>query len=311
MTEAGGALHPGLRLVPATWSAPATGRRVGSPVRGAVPVHGQQRAIPDGGGAAPSGWPERPSTSSAPAATPSPCTPTRCASCASAASTSGTAARSTCDEFAGRRFDCVISLCDRVREVCPEFPGAPEVAHWSIADPAAEGTDDEQSYPAFERTAAELSTRIEFLLPAIDTTAPSKEGPDMTDTRLTWSTSATWSTTSTRRSTSTPRHLGFSVRTSFAPAFADVTRGNLRLLLSGPTSSAGRPMPDGASRTRAAGTASTSSSTTSPPRSSGCAAPGVTFRNDIVTGPGGRQILLEDPVGQRRRAVPARRPVTP
>ena len=41
------------------------------------------------------------------------------------------------------------------------------------------------------------------------------------------------------------RHLGFSVRTSFAPAFADVTRGNLRLLLSGPTSSAGRPMPDG------------------------------------------------------------------
>lgn len=93
------------------------------------------------------------------------------------------------------------------------------------------------------------------------------------------------------------RHLGFEVRTSFAPAFADVTRGNLRLLLSGPTSSAGRPMPDGAvpgpggwnrihlivadieaevARLREAG---------------------LPFRNDIVTGPGGSQILLCDPSG--------------
>jgi len=92
-------------------------------------------------------------------------------------------------------------------------------------------------------------------------------------------------------------HFGFEVRTSFAPAFADVTRGHLRLLLSGPTSSAGRPMPDGrqpepggwnrihlivedlageVERLRAAG---------------------LTFRNDIVTGPGGRQILLDDPAG--------------
>ena len=93
------------------------------------------------------------------------------------------------------------------------------------------------------------------------------------------------------------QHLGFEVRTAFAPAFADVTRGNLRLLLSGPTSSAGRPMPDGAqpgpggwnrihlvvgdlaaevARLRAAG---------------------VSFRNDVVTGPGGSQILLQDPSG--------------
>ena len=41
------------------------------------------------------------------------------------------------DEFAGRRFDYVISLCDRVREVCPEFPGTPQAIHWSIPDPAA------------------------------------------------------------------------------------------------------------------------------------------------------------------------------
>jgi catechol 2,3-dioxygenase-like lactoylglutathione lyase family enzyme len=92
-------------------------------------------------------------------------------------------------------------------------------------------------------------------------------------------------------------HLGFEVHTSFPPAFADVTRGNLRLLLSGPMSSAGRPMPDGVkpgpggwnrlhfivddlaaevSRFRAAG---------------------LEFRNDIVVGPGGSQILLQDPSG--------------
>ena len=93
------------------------------------------------------------------------------------------------------------------------------------------------------------------------------------------------------------RHLGFTVRMSAAPAFADVRRGNLRLLLSGPTSSAGRAMPDGekpgpggwnrihllvediaaeVARLRKAG---------------------LTFRNEIVSGPGGRQILLVDPAG--------------
>jgi catechol 2,3-dioxygenase-like lactoylglutathione lyase family enzyme len=93
------------------------------------------------------------------------------------------------------------------------------------------------------------------------------------------------------------KYLDFELRTSAAPAFADITRGNLRLLLSGPASSAGRPMPDGTkpgpggwnrihllvddidaevARLRQAG---------------------LSFRNDIVTGPGGSQILLEDPSG--------------
>jgi ArsR family transcriptional regulator, arsenate/arsenite/antimonite-responsive transcriptional repressor / arsenate reductase (thioredoxin) len=63
-------------------------------------------------------------------------------------------------DFTGRRFDHVVSLCDRLREVCPEFPGAPEPIHWSIPDPAAE--DD--GYPAFERTAAELDTRVRFFI---------------------------------------------------------------------------------------------------------------------------------------------------
>ena len=93
------------------------------------------------------------------------------------------------------------------------------------------------------------------------------------------------------------RHLGFTLISNHAPAFADVKRGSLRLLLSGPTSSAGRPMPDGerpgpggwnrihlivddlaaeVARLRAAG---------------------LKFRNDVVTGPGGSQILLMDPSG--------------
>jgi protein-tyrosine-phosphatase len=67
------------------------------------------------------------------------------------------------DAFAGQRFDWVISLCDRVREVCPEFPGAAEAIHWCIANPAT-GEPDEVTYPLFRQTAAELSTRIDFLL---------------------------------------------------------------------------------------------------------------------------------------------------
>ena len=93
------------------------------------------------------------------------------------------------------------------------------------------------------------------------------------------------------------KHLGFEVRTSAVPAFADVTRGNLRLLLSGPASSAGRPMPDG-TRPSPGGwnrihlIVGDIATEVARLRDAG-----VSFRNDIVTGPGGRQILLEDPSG--------------
>lgn len=66
--------------------------------------------------------------------------------------------------FTRMRFDRVITLCDKVREVCPEFPGAQTTAHWSFADPAAEGDGDEATYPAFERLADELETRIDLLI---------------------------------------------------------------------------------------------------------------------------------------------------
>jgi protein-tyrosine-phosphatase/DNA-binding transcriptional ArsR family regulator len=78
-------------------------------------------------------------------------------------------------EFTHRRFDHVISLCDRVREVCPEFPGTPRTIHWSLRDPAREPGTDDETLPAFERTAAELETRIGFWLEASKHTTDPQE----------------------------------------------------------------------------------------------------------------------------------------
>jgi catechol 2,3-dioxygenase-like lactoylglutathione lyase family enzyme len=92
-------------------------------------------------------------------------------------------------------------------------------------------------------------------------------------------------------------HFGFTLRSSAAPAFADVVRGNLRLLLSGPASSAGRPMPDG--RTPAPGGWNRIHLIVEDIAADveRLRAARLTFRNDIVSGPGGQQILLEDPAG--------------
>jgi catechol 2,3-dioxygenase-like lactoylglutathione lyase family enzyme len=92
-------------------------------------------------------------------------------------------------------------------------------------------------------------------------------------------------------------HLGFELLTSASPAFADVKRGNLRLLLAGPASSAGRPMPDGRKPepggwNRIHFVVDDIDTEVARLRDAG-----VTFRNDILTGPGGQQILLEDPSG--------------
>lgn len=66
--------------------------------------------------------------------------------------------------FARMRFDRVITLCDKVRKICPEFPGAAATAHWSIADPAAEGDTDDATYPAFRHVADELKARVDLLV---------------------------------------------------------------------------------------------------------------------------------------------------
>ena len=92
-------------------------------------------------------------------------------------------------------------------------------------------------------------------------------------------------------------HLGFTLRMSAAPAFADVLRGRLRLLLSGPKSSAGRPMPDGAQPVPGGWNRIHLLVGDLDAEVERLRAAGVSFRNDVVSGPGGRQILVEDPAG--------------
>lgn len=93
------------------------------------------------------------------------------------------------------------------------------------------------------------------------------------------------------------RHLGFTPLTNASPAFADIKRGNLRLLLSGPTSSAGRAMPDG--REPGPGGWNRIHLIVDDIHSEveRLRTQGVTFRNDVLKGPGGSQVLIEDPAG--------------
>jgi catechol 2,3-dioxygenase-like lactoylglutathione lyase family enzyme len=92
-------------------------------------------------------------------------------------------------------------------------------------------------------------------------------------------------------------HLGFEVNTNFPPAFADVTRGNLRLLLSGPKSSAGRPMPDGAQPGPGGWNRIHLITSDIESEVARLKSEGVPFRNEILKGPGGFQVLVQDPAG--------------
>jgi catechol 2,3-dioxygenase-like lactoylglutathione lyase family enzyme len=92
-------------------------------------------------------------------------------------------------------------------------------------------------------------------------------------------------------------HLGFTVLTAFPPAFADVKRGNLRLLLSGPTSSAGRAMSDGAKPGPGGWNRIHFVVEDLESEIARLRAEGVPFRNEVVTGPGGTQVLICDPSG--------------
>jgi len=92
-------------------------------------------------------------------------------------------------------------------------------------------------------------------------------------------------------------NFGFRELSSALPAFADVRRGNLRLLLSGPNSSAGRAMPDGTRPGPGGWNRIHLVTSELAGEVARLKAAGVTFRNDVVTGPGGSQILIEDPAG--------------
>ncbi|WP_432827075.1 metalloregulator ArsR/SmtB family transcription factor [Dactylosporangium sp. CA-092794] len=160
LAAAGGALHPGLRLGPPAAAAPAatrvlflcTGNSSRSQMAEALLRHRSGGVV----------------AAFSAGSRPKPIHPDAVAAMAARGIDLRGARPKHLDEFAGQHFGHVITLCDRVREVCPEFPGAPAAVHWSIPDPAA----DPAGRPAFDRVATELAERIEFLLHVIAADGP-------------------------------------------------------------------------------------------------------------------------------------------
>lgn len=158
LAAAGGALHPALRLVPPP--APAapqalvtvlflcSGNSIRSPIAEALLRRAAAATRPTAAVRACSAG-----------SNPKPVHPHAVAVMAERGIDLSAARPRHFDEFARQRFDYVITLCDRVREVFPGFPGHPEPIHWSIPDPAREP----DGYPAVQRIAAELAERIGFL----------------------------------------------------------------------------------------------------------------------------------------------------
>jgi protein-tyrosine-phosphatase/DNA-binding transcriptional ArsR family regulator len=161
LTSAGAALHPGLRLTPpgpARTGVPArvlflcTGNSARSQVAQALLEHLAGETV----------------TAASAGSRPKPLHPNAVRVMREAGIDISDRSPAHMSVLAGHRFDYVITLCDRVREVCPEFSGPPEAIHWSIPDPAAGGGADAETYPAFRAMAADLRTRIGFLLARID-----------------------------------------------------------------------------------------------------------------------------------------------
>ncbi|MEV7328964.1 metalloregulator ArsR/SmtB family transcription factor [Micromonospora sp. NPDC093244] len=152
LSGTGAALHPGLRLTPPALVTPVTGRVLflctGNSSRSQM-AEALLRERTAGAVAAYSAG-----------SRPKPIHPHAITTMAARGIDLVTARPKHQDEFTGQRFDAVITLCDRVKEVCPDFLGHPRLMHWSIVDPAA----DPDGLPAFERVADDLAQRIDFLL---------------------------------------------------------------------------------------------------------------------------------------------------
>ena len=160
LTAAGGALHPGLRLIPPSTRRPLTPARVLFLCTGNSARSQLAQAILEqmAGGAA---------TAASAGSHPKPLHPNAIAVMREHGIDISSRQPRHVSAVAGTRFDYVITLCDRLREICPEFPGRPEAIHWSIPDPAAAGGSDAATLPAFRAMAAGLRTRIWFLLARI------------------------------------------------------------------------------------------------------------------------------------------------
>ena len=159
LQAAGAALHPALRLVPG--ARPASGRPSGQRVLFLCTGNSARSQIAEAllvrmsGGAM---------DAASAGSNPRPLHPTAVRVMKKRGIDISTNRTKHVREFVGQRFDVVITLCDRVREVCPEFSAHPRLVHWSIPDPALEDPTGRGAYAVFERTAAELETRIGFLI---------------------------------------------------------------------------------------------------------------------------------------------------
>ncbi|MEU7608842.1 metalloregulator ArsR/SmtB family transcription factor [Micromonospora sp. NPDC049204] len=155
LSGTGAALHPGLRLTPPTPATAVTGRVLflctGNSSRSQM-AEALLRERTSGTVAAYSAGSQ-----------PKPVHPHATSAMAARGIDLTKALPKHVDEFAGQRFDVVITLCDRVKEVCPEFLGQSRLVHWSIPDPAA----DPDGLPAFQRVADDLAQRVSFLLHAL------------------------------------------------------------------------------------------------------------------------------------------------
>ena len=165
LAAAGGAVHPGLRLGPTVRAGPA-------PQSGAAPVRllflctGNSARSQIAGALATARSNGRVEAFSA-GSHPKPLHANTVRVLRELGIDAGSPSSKQLSTFAAQRFDYVITLCDKVREVCPEFPGHPGYVHWSIPDPAASGEDDRATLPAFRHMAAELYRRLAYLLAGI------------------------------------------------------------------------------------------------------------------------------------------------